>query len=627
MDDDSSNPDNLQLPAGSFPPPTAPVQEGQLREQPADEVPAHRAAAHDFGIAERFLHALDPNTQRFTFFLVNETGWPSCKPIERHCTLAEIWPVILKLNQLNDRYAAYVTINETDLKGRKANNIVRVRALFVDPDTPESVAKILDTKQMGLRPSILVAAKESKAHAYWLSSDTSLEQFKPLQQALIEAFGGDPVVHDLPRIMRLPGTLHLKAEPLFIKMWLRNPLPAYETKQIVEAYGLSKLMVSPRGRPAKGARPRTPSVNDALATGVSPGWFGQLGDSDKDEALRQMLGVLPGISHGGRGPWLECLMAAHASGAPNAEDIARDWSTLGGDQYSDASFNAAWDSFIDKPSGVSIGTLIKLDSERGIDPTTGIFFNVNEWRAYADALQSDAQAAASRSDAQIGAPQPAAPAPQSNTSFRNPRAGTAGAAGAGAGPPVPDATVTRRAPFVGGRYVPNQALAMMNANYVFVRIDVSGEVVIVRHGGGPPILMREQGVKLELSNVFVRIKSKNEEDKEVEEGKLIYPWWKGHSRRNRIRMELFDPKRPSDIACGTDEFNFWRGFAIEPIEGTDKIGRLLRHIWVAICRRNKKKLEIHGTAAGMDRAEPRRASRSRQRAVQQERGTGKESAG
>lgn len=109
-----------------------------------------RVPAHDFARAKAFLHALDPHAERFTFLLVNEAGHAYRPPIEQHCTLARMWPEVIRWNQLNDRCAVFVTINETDLKGRKTENIVRVRALFVDADTPESVAKVMDTiKQTG----------------------------------------------------------------------------------------------------------------------------------------------------------------------------------------------------------------------------------------------------------------------------------------------------------------------------------------------------------------------------------------------------------------------------------------------------------------------------------------------
>ena len=148
-----------------------------------------------------------------------------------------------------------------------------------------------------------------------------------------------------------------------------------------------------------------------------------------------------------------------------------------------------------------------------------------------------------------------------------------------------------RAPFVGGRYPQAQALAMMNAAYVIVRLNVSGEVIIVRHDDKTPVIMRQKDVSLELSNIYVATRTKNDQGEEVEKGGLIYSWWKGHKERNRTRVEVFDAKRPSGLACGPDEFNFWQGFAVEPIEGRDRIQRMLCHIWEIICVEDKVKWE------------------------------------
>jgi hypothetical protein len=144
------------------------------------------------------------------------------------------------------------------------------------------------------------------------------------------------------------------------------------------------------------------------------------------------------------------------------------------------------------------------------------------------------------------------------------------------------------APFMGGVYSPQQALAMMNARYAIVLFNNSGEVAIVRHSDGEQVVMREQDIKLELSNVRI-IQNVKKEDKEQSEYKPIYQWWRDNKQRDPTRREIFDPKRPSGVACGPYEFNFWRGFGVEPVEGTDKIQKLCQHIWEIICKKDKTK--------------------------------------
>ena len=136
-------------------------------------------------------------------------------------------------------------------------------------------------------------------------------------------------------------------------------------------------------------------------------------------------------------------------------------------------------------------------------------------------------------------------------------------------------TIAGGAPFTGGVYSPRQALAMMNARYAIVRFNNSGEVAIVRHGDGAPVIMQEQSVQLELSNIWV---SDNDQSP-----KPVSQWWRNNKRRDPARGEIFDPKRPSGVACGPGEFNFWQGFGVGPVEGDDKIQRLLAHIAQIVC--------------------------------------------
>jgi hypothetical protein len=103
----------------------------------------------------------------------------------------------------------FVMINEGNGKGRKAGDVVRVRAHFVDLDG----APIDPVMDAALPPHIVVESSPGKWHAYWLANDRPLEQFKERQKALAQKFNGDPTINDLPRVMRLPGFWHLKQAP------------------------------------------------------------------------------------------------------------------------------------------------------------------------------------------------------------------------------------------------------------------------------------------------------------------------------------------------------------------------------------------------------------------------------
>ena len=159
----------------------------------------------DLAQAAAFLKLLDPDATSFTFQTFDDDSARKDNRLAQvfHGTLADH---AANLTDLQSRGAGvFITINATDGTGRKAENITRVRALWLDLDgAPIEPVREWET------PHIEVESSPGKWHAYWLVNDVTLEQFTPLQDALIKKFDGDPAVKDLPRVMRLPGFWHLK---------------------------------------------------------------------------------------------------------------------------------------------------------------------------------------------------------------------------------------------------------------------------------------------------------------------------------------------------------------------------------------------------------------------------------
>lgn len=114
------------------------------------------------------------------------------------------------LKALNERGAGiFVMINRGDGKGRKTENVTGIRALFLDLDG----APLEPVLAAGVEPHAVVESSPGRWHVYWRVSGCSLAQFPLAQRALAAKFGGDRTVHDLPRVMRVPGFLHRKGEP------------------------------------------------------------------------------------------------------------------------------------------------------------------------------------------------------------------------------------------------------------------------------------------------------------------------------------------------------------------------------------------------------------------------------
>jgi len=140
----------------------------------------------------------------------------------------------------------FVTVNETDLTGREAHNIQKVRALFLDLDgSPRQ--PILDLPE-DLQPHIWIESSPNRWHAYWLVNNCELDQFKPLQQALAALFDGDKQVCDLPRVMRLAGFSHNKQEPFITRIveLQEHNLTPFSVNKLIVGLGLNNIRVQER---------------------------------------------------------------------------------------------------------------------------------------------------------------------------------------------------------------------------------------------------------------------------------------------------------------------------------------------------------------------------------------------
>lgn len=170
---------------------------------------------------KRFLYALTDDRQ-FTFQTFDDSA-AKAEHLNRmrHGSFDQH---AAELEQLNaDGAGVFVTVNRTDLKGRKIENVVAIRALFVDLDGAP-IEPVLDYEH---KPHVVVESSPGKWHAYWLVAGMPLDRFEGAQRRLIAMFGADPSVIDLPRVMRLPGFIHRKAEPYETRLASTNDAPPY----------------------------------------------------------------------------------------------------------------------------------------------------------------------------------------------------------------------------------------------------------------------------------------------------------------------------------------------------------------------------------------------------------------
>jgi hypothetical protein len=181
--------------------------------------------------AETFLNALGDEYHTFQVFSDKKGDKPHISKVISG-TLKEAQSQLFGLNKLG--VGIYVTINKTDGRGRKTENITKVRALFADLDG-SPLAPILKAKP---EPHMIIKSSKGKYHAYWLVDDCPLDKFSMYQKAIAKKFDSDPKVCDLPRVMRLPGFYHCKGNPYPTTIKYHNHHSPYFLKEIEEGLGL-----------------------------------------------------------------------------------------------------------------------------------------------------------------------------------------------------------------------------------------------------------------------------------------------------------------------------------------------------------------------------------------------------
>jgi|SRR3990170_1000805 len=163
-------------------------------------------------------------TGRLTFQTFDDTGK------NKKLTMVLHDPSIDRLKRLNENGAGiYMAVNETDGKGRKKENIIRVRACFADLDGAP-LSSSLDKD-----PTLIVETSPNRFHCYWVVKDLPLEGFTPMQKNIARLVGGDPAVCDLPRVMRVPGFYHRKGEPFLTKVRSGSSY-VYTFRELVEMF-------------------------------------------------------------------------------------------------------------------------------------------------------------------------------------------------------------------------------------------------------------------------------------------------------------------------------------------------------------------------------------------------------
>ncbi|MGP0084538.1 MAG: AAA family ATPase [Steroidobacteraceae bacterium] len=378
--------------------PKAESQDEPMAAHPAAPVAAANALAvdgaanlatpkHDKTMASRFLAGLDPNASKFTFQLFSD-GAGDYRQIFQG-SLDELWPKVLMLNTPQRGVGVFVTINETDFKGRSTNNIVRPRAIFADADSKEQAERCLSLlKACGASPSM--AVNSGRGYHFYFCTDVPRDQFSMLQEQLSAKLGTDAAVKDLPRVMRLPGTLHLKVptKPRLVKL-LNSPngsIQRWLLSDLVRKLGLTPANPVPSHGPSKtanltSARCDLSKFTDADRERIQK-LFGlpiednlSAGLETNIEEIRSAVSAIPSSAIATEPEWMKLARAlAHEAAVFNKEQAEELWEILDtasqrAPGYDEADNRCRWlrymDEALDRENPITIDTVFHMALDHG----------------------------------------------------------------------------------------------------------------------------------------------------------------------------------------------------------------------------------------------------------------------
>jgi len=123
-----------------------------------------------------------------------------------------------------------------DGKGRKEENVTRIRAVYVDLDHP-GLKVVMNSD---CPPHAVVETSPGKHHCYWKIAKGGPRNLVRLLTALAVKFNADPGVCDVARSLRLPGFMHFKGQPFMSRIVsIDDMLPAYSFAQLRDGLSLS----------------------------------------------------------------------------------------------------------------------------------------------------------------------------------------------------------------------------------------------------------------------------------------------------------------------------------------------------------------------------------------------------
>ncbi len=276
----------------------------------------------------RFLTALDCTAIIFCFQVFDDLKARRDPRLAQtlHGSLDHLFETLRRLNRKGA--GIFVAINAIKpCAARKIVNLEKLRAVWQDDDVGFQGS-------YPLAPSIVVQSSPGKFQRVWCVAALKPDLHQAIMRRLVQDYGADAGAHDLVRVLRLPGFLHMKdrENPHPVRL-IDAPGWVYNLDQITEAFPPIWPPDPPEPKP-----------------------FNRR-DFDGNEFCR-LIEALACIPADDRETWVRVGMALRREYGEAARDLWDGWSKTSS-KYNQKDQDKAWRSF-ERGNGVTLGSVYYL---------------------------------------------------------------------------------------------------------------------------------------------------------------------------------------------------------------------------------------------------------------------------
>ena len=188
--------------------------------------------------AERFVATISRDISEVESFTVIQHDTKQAQDVVG--TFSQVRDQLQTLNQ--NGYSVFMTVNKLNGK-RKADNVIKVRAVFFDDDINQELI-------LPLEPSMLVQSARGKHGYYLVDEHFPLNKFTDVQLMIANKLKTDVSIKDLSRLMRVPGFMHTKNINEYKEVTiLSSNDKVYSLDEIQEAFSEKKLIIKELSKP------------------------------------------------------------------------------------------------------------------------------------------------------------------------------------------------------------------------------------------------------------------------------------------------------------------------------------------------------------------------------------------